>query len=42
MFVAYHVALSALRTLVFWLVTPVLGVAAFYAWRVFRSSKKET
>ncbi|MGB1604782.1 MAG: hypothetical protein ACPIOQ_69260 [Promethearchaeia archaeon] len=42
MFVTYHVAVGALRAVVFWLVTPVLGAAAFFAWRFFKSGNKKT
>ena len=34
LFIAYHAAVGVLRTVVFWAVTPVLGVAAFYIWRL--------
>ena len=42
MFVTYHVAVGALHAVVFWLVTPVLGAAAFFAWRFFKSGNEKT
>ena len=40
-FVAYHMARSAFRTIAFWMVTPVLGVAAFKTWRFFKQAGKK-
>ena len=42
LFAAYHVLLGAVRTMVFWVVTPAVGVGALYTWRRFsKSGKKE-
>lgn len=40
-FVAYHMARSAFRTIAFWVVTPVLGVAAFKAWGFIKKAGKK-
>ena len=41
LFIAYHVALGALRTIGFWVGSGILGAAAFFAWRMLKGSKKE-
>ncbi len=35
-FIAYNVALGALKTIVFWVCTGLLGVSGFFAWKFFK------
>ena len=38
-FIAYHVALGALKTVVFWICSGVLAWSAFFAWKFFKGRK---
>jgi hypothetical protein len=38
-FIAYHVALGALKTIAFWICTAGLAGGAFYAWNLFKGRK---
>ena len=39
-FIAYHVALGALKTVVFWICSGVLAWSAFFAWNFFKGRKR--
>uniref|UniRef100_A0A7S0QMR4 Uncharacterized protein n=1 Tax=Cryptomonas curvata TaxID=233186 RepID=A0A7S0QMR4_9CRYP len=39
-FIAYHVALGALKTVVFWICSGLLAWSAFFAWNFFKGRKR--
>ena len=39
-FLAYHVALGALKTVVFWICSGLLAVSAYFVWNFFEGGKK--